>query len=122
MMSAKTVVNGYLAAFYTGDFETARSLVADDFKFKGPFVEASNKSDYFSSADRLATIVRGHRHLRQWEDGNDVATIYEVTLETPAGVGAVVMSEWHVVKDGKLISGRVIFDTAAFRAIVPKPK
>ena len=35
------------------------------------------------------------------------------------GAGSVVMSEWRVARDGELTSGRVMFDTAAFRDLVP---
>jgi hypothetical protein len=31
------------------------------------------------------------------------------------------MSEWHTVRDGKLLSGQVVFDAAAFRAFLPQP-
>jgi ketosteroid isomerase-like protein len=118
-MSAAKLVNEYLRAFYSGDFGKAGALVSDNFTFKGPFVEAANKEAFFASAAPLAPIVKGHRLLRQWEDGDEVSSIYEVNLETQVGKGSVTMSEWHAVCEGKLISGRVILDTAAFRALVP---
>ena len=117
-MSAAKLVNEYLDAFYSGDFGKAGALVSEAFRFKGPFVEAANKEAFFASAVRLAPIVKGHRLLRQWEDDDEVSSIFEVNLETPAGKGSVTMSEWHAVRDGRLISGRVILDTAAFRALV----
>ena len=120
-MSSSKLVNEYLQAFYSGNFALARALVSDDFHFKGPFVEAADKEAFFSSAARLATIVKGHRLLRQWEDGDEVSSFFEVNLETPAGKGAVTMSEWHTVRNGKLISGRVILDTAPFRSLLPSP-
>lgn len=118
-MSNQKLIREYLQSFYTGNFVEARNLVSDDFHFKGPFIEANSKDAYFSSAARLAPIVRGHNLLRQWEDGNEVCSIYEMKVETPVGAGAVQMSEWHTIRDGKLASGRLIFDTAAFRALVP---
>lgn len=48
-----------------------------------------------------------------------MSSIYEVAIETPAASGSVMMSEWHVTDGDKLRSGRVIFDTAAFRALLP---
>jgi hypothetical protein len=48
-----------------------------------------------------------------------VSSIYEMLSETPAGAGSVVVSQWHVARDGELISGRVMFDTTAFRDLVP---
>lgn len=117
--SATALVNHYLDAFYTGDFDTAGLVLADEFSFRGPFIEATGKESFLTSADGLRRIVKGHRLLRQWEDGNEVASIYELRIETPVGAGAVTMSEWHVACDGKLISALVLFDTAAFRALVP---
>ena len=120
-MSPAILVNRYLTAFYSGDFPTARELVAANFHFKGPFVEASNKEAYFSSAALLAPVVKGHKLLQQWQEGNEVCSIFDVKLETPAGNGTITMSEWHTIENDQLHSGRVILDTAAFRALIPPP-
>jgi hypothetical protein len=117
--SARGLVNRYLDAFYLGDFDTAQLVLADGFSFHGPFIEATGRGSFLSSAEGLRGIVKGHRLLRQWEDGSEVASVYEVGIESPAGAGAVTMSEWHVARDHKLVSGFVLFDTAALRALVP---
>lgn len=117
--TALGVVNRYLDGFYRGDHEAARAEVAPDFSFKGPFLEVVGKESFFAGAAGLKRIVRGHRMLRQWVQGGDICSVYEVTLETPAGAGSLPMSEWHTVRDGHLIAGRVLFDSAAFRALVP---
>jgi hypothetical protein len=119
MGQAAKVVNEYLEAFYAGDVERAKRVVADDFSFKGPFVETHTKEAFFESAARLAPIVRGHRLLRQWEEGHEVASVYELRLETPAGSGTVLMSEWHTVRGERLSAGTAMFDSAAFRTLVP---
>ncbi|HEY8094950.1 MAG TPA: nuclear transport factor 2 family protein [Methylobacter sp.] len=119
-MSPATLVNQYLAAFYSGDFPAARDLLADDFHFNGPFVKATNKESYLIAAARLAPVVKGHQLLRQWEQGNEVCSIYDVNLATPAGKGSVTMSEWHTIDKHQLQSARVIFDTATFRALMPR--
>ena len=120
-MSNLILVNQYLTSFYAGDFESAESLVSDDFHFKGPFVEVNGRREFLSAASRLRQIVRGHVLLKQWEDGADICSIYDVNLQTPAGSGSVMMVEWNRVLNGKLVSGRLIFDTGAFRKIVPMP-
>lgn len=122
MTQATETVNKYLTAFYGGDFDSAKSVVADAFSFEGPFLTVSGKDAYFEGAGGLKAIVRGHRVLRQWDDGDDVSTIYEVDFETLAGTGTVPMAEWHRVELGRLISGRVLFDSLAFRALVPPAK
>lgn len=116
--SPSVAVDTYLSAFYSGKFATASSVVADEFSFEGPFIKTQSKDSFFDGAEGLRGIVRGHRTLRQWVDGNDVCTIYDVALETPLGFGSVTMSEWHSVRGAQLVSGRVFFDSAAFRALV----
>ena len=111
------VVNSYLHAFYDGDFEAAGSLLANDFAFNGPFVQVTGKDTFLESASGLRDIVHGHTLLRQWTDGDEVSSIYEVNFVTPHGADAIVMSEWHTVSGGALRSGKVIFDAAAFRAL-----
>jgi hypothetical protein len=72
-----------------------------------------------AAAAGLKPIVRGHRLLRQWADGDEICSWYDVDLQTPVKSGAVTMSEWHAVREGKLVSGRVVFDAAALRAFLP---
>lgn len=112
-------VNAYLAAFCTGDFEAVRPLLAEDFAFHGPFVQVRGREPFLGSAAGLKPIVRGHRLRQQWADGDEVCSWYELSLETPVKSGSVTMSEWHTVRDGKVVSGQVVFDAAAFRAFLP---
>ena len=119
-MSPAALVNEYLSAFYSGDFATARKFVADDYRFKGPFVEAVNKDQYFASAAGLASVVKGHKMLQQWEHGAEVCSIYDVCIQTPTGEGAVTMSEWHTANGGQLQSSRLVLDTAIFRALMQR--
>jgi len=112
------VVNAYLTPFYLGDFEKASAVVSQDFVFVGPFLQVESREKFFKEAEGLRTIVRGHRLLKQWSDSNNVSSIYDVDFETPAGAGSLVMSEWHVLRDGELVSGRIIFDAAAFKNLV----
>lgn len=118
MGQASQVVNEYLTAFTSGDFARARTLVADDFSFQGPFIQSDNKEAFFAGAAGLLPIVRGHRLQRQWEDGDDVCSVYELNVETPAGAGSVLMMEWHTVLQGTVRTAQLVFDTAAFRALV----
>ena len=117
--TASQAVSAYLAAFYSADFLKARALVAADYAFRGPFLQVESRDAFFDGAAGLLAIVRGHRVLRQWADGNDVCSVYEVNLETSSGAGSILMREWNTVRSGLLASGCLVFDTAAFRALVP---
>jgi len=114
-----SVVNHYLTAFYSGDFDRARTLVSEDFAFKGPFIEAASRDAFFTSAAGLTRIVRGHRLLRQWQDGDDICSIFEMNLEAPTKTGSLPVCEWHACRQGIVVSARLLFDTAAFRQFVP---
>jgi hypothetical protein len=118
---AIAVVNAYLDAFTSWRVEEARALVADGFVFEGPFIKTDDKEAFFAGAAGLGRIAQGHRVLRQWADGDDVSTVYEFELGTPERHGPIVMSEWHTVKDGLIVSSRLLFDTAQFRALAPAP-
>lgn len=121
-MSAGTpaqIAEDYLTAFYTGDFARARDLVAETFTFRGPFLQVDGRAAFFEGAQGLKNIVRGHRTVKQWSDAGDVCTLHEVQLQTAAGCGSVLMSEWHTVREGRLAAGQVVFDTARFRALLP---
>lgn len=120
-MSNLTLVNQYLKSFYLGDFDGAESFLADGFNFKGPFIEVIGAREYILAASRLKPIVCGHDLLKQWEEQADVCSIYNVKLQTSVGSGSIMMAEWNRVLNGKLISGQLIFDTGAFRKLVPMP-
>ncbi|MGH3576219.1 MAG: nuclear transport factor 2 family protein [Mycobacterium sp.] len=116
-----TAVTTYLAEFYRGDFERAREVVAEDFSFEGPFLQVQGKEAFFEGAEGLRQIVRGHRLIQQWIDGDEVSSLYEVDIHTPHGQGALLMSEWHSVQFGQLVRGRVVFDTVPFRSLMAPP-
>jgi ketosteroid isomerase-like protein len=118
-MSSAEVFRNYLDRFTAGDLEGASALLAEDFAFHGPMLQAQGKDAFLDGASGLRPIVRGNRMLRQWEDGEEVCSVYEFNVETPVGAGSIPMTEWARVRDGKLVSARVIFDTAQMAALMP---
>jgi hypothetical protein len=64
-------------------------------------------------------MARGCTIHHQWVDGDNVCSIYDFEIETPAGAGAIPMAEWSVIRNGKLVSSRLLFDTAAMAALMP---
>ena len=117
--SSSETVNGYLDTFTKGDLDAAYEYIADDFLFHGPMLASEGKHAFIAGSSGLAPMVRGYTLLRQFEDGDEVCSIYDFHVETPAGAGSVTMTEWNVVHDGRLQSARLVFDTAAFAALMP---
>jgi hypothetical protein len=86
----------------------------DDFHFRAPFhQEEGGKEAYFAGAEKKAHFIREFRILQQWEEGSDVSTIYELDLGTGDSHAQIMMSEWHKVREGRIASSLMIFDTNA---------
>ena len=118
-MTSADVFRSYLERFTAGDVDGAADLLADEFTFVGPVLQANGKAEFLAGAGWLGSIVRGCEMHRQWVDGDEVCSVYEFKVETPVGAGSIPMAEWSVVKGGKLVSSRLLFDTAAMTALMP---
>jgi hypothetical protein len=117
-MDAQAVVERFFTAFYSGDADATREAVTEDFELIGPFATVHSADELFDLAAGLLKIVRGHRVLRWVVAGNDVAALYEIALRGPAGDGWLATGGWFGTVDGRLSSGQLIYDRAAFGAIV----
>jgi ketosteroid isomerase-like protein len=106
------VVQRYYQALGSGDIATARTLLADDLHFEGPFEEFDNADDYMQSIGRLAQIVTGTDVKKVLATGNDVVTIYDLHTNTPAGTSKI--AEWTTVEGDKIAEIRVFFDARPF--------
>jgi SnoaL-like domain len=118
-MSGAEVFRSYLERFTAGDAEGAAELLDDKFTFAGPMLQANSKAEFLAGSSALGPIVRGCDLHHQWVDGDDVCSIYDFKVETPLGAGTIPMAEWSVVRGGKLVSSRLLFDTAAMAALMP---
>lgn len=119
-MNNAAVVRNYLDAFTSGDLDGAMALIADDFSFAGPILQSEGKEAFIEGSRAAQAFAKGYSMHRQFEDGDDVVSIYDFELGAPATPGKVLMTEWNTVRDGKLSSSRVVFDTAQFVALMPQ--
>ena len=120
MSNAAAIFEQYLDRFTSGDVEGAAELLDESFTFHGPMVQTDNKADFLAGTEGLLPIVNGYQMHRVFTDGDEVCAIYDFNVATPAGAGSIPMTEWSVVRDGKLVSSRLVFDTAAFAALMPQ--
>jgi len=118
-MSNADIFRSYLERFTTGDVDSAAELLDDEFSFHGPILQAANKAEFLAGSTTAAAMARGCAIHRQWVDGDEVCSIYDFEIETPAGRGSIPMAEWSIIRDGKLVSSRLLFDTAAMAALMP---
>jgi YHS domain-containing protein/ketosteroid isomerase-like protein len=109
------IVNAYLAAYTSGDVDRAASLVSENFFFQGPMQTTAGTSALRKIVAHVAANARGHRVLRQWQDGDEVCTIYQLSAETDTEATSVLVSEWNTVRGGQVASSLMLFDTGPFR-------
>jgi hypothetical protein len=106
------IVRAYNEAWAAGDVSAARSLIADDLRFRGPMDTFTNADDMARALTALAQVTTGiHWHTLFAEDAADgkqtnVAAFYR--LDT--AVGPLECGEWHVVRDGLIRSIELRFD------------
>jgi hypothetical protein len=117
-VNAQAVAERFFTAFYSGDIQGTRDAVTEDFTMLGPFASVHNADELLELAAGLMKIVRGHKIRQCVAAGNEVAALYEIVIQGPRGQGFLVTSGWFTVAGDRLSSGRVIYDSAAFDAIV----
>ena len=104
---APNVATTYFDAWKAGDFDTMRSLVADDVIFEGPLATLVGAEDYMKGIRGLSRIISEIVILKTFVDGQDVLTWYEMrtTVASP-----VAVANWLHVEGGKITALRVAFD------------
>jgi ketosteroid isomerase-like protein len=118
-MSPAETFRAYLDCFTSADLDGVAELLTEDFSFEGPMLQVNSRQAFLDGTTQLLPIVRGYEMRRQWVEGDEVCSIYDFEIETPAGAGSIPMAEWNTIRDGKLASARLLFDTAAMAALMP---
>ena len=104
---AAKVATTYFDAWKANDFDTMRSLVADDASFEGPLATLEGAEDYIKGIKGLSQVISEIAIQKIFVDGQDVLTWYEMhtTVASP-----VAVANWLHVEEGKIKAVRVAFD------------
>ena len=104
---AAKVATTYFDAWKANDFDTMRSLVAEDVMFEGPLATLEGAEDYIKGIQGLSQVISEIVIQKIFVDGQDVLTWYEMhtTVASP-----VPVANWLRVEGGKIKSLRVAFD------------
>ncbi len=102
-LSPKETVLSYIHALNGKDYDTARSLVADDFSFRSPVMEIATPEEYFRQMRQL--MIR-YEIRKAFADGEDVCLFYDYT----AGGKTLFGCGWYRLKGGKISSLRILSD------------
>lgn len=107
MSDAARTVSTYFSSWKAGDFDTLRSVLADDVSFVGPLGQVDDADTYKESMKRLRAGMVDLDVVKMFVDGDDVLTWFEMKLHDGT---AVPVANWSHVEDGKVKRVRVTFD------------
>ncbi len=104
---AKTIAAAYFEAWKAKDFDTYRSLLADDVDFDGPMAHVHGADDCVEGIKGMSKIVTDIVVQKVFVDGADVLTWFD--LHTSAAK-PLPTANWSHVEDGKITRIKVAFD------------
>ena len=115
MGHAIDVVDRFYDATNARRVQDLPALVADDVTFIGPLMQATGAREYVAMNEQLLGFHTDTRMLCQFERDEDVCSIYELDMSTPAGGSiSVTIADWIRIADGKIASQRIYFDPRSF--------
>ncbi|MEE1782380.1 nuclear transport factor 2 family protein [Streptomyces sp. SP17BM10] len=100
----------YYAAWKAKDYDTLRSVLADDIEFTGPFGNASGADDLREKIEKAPGSFTDIVIRKVFSDGPDVVTWFEMhtSFAPPVQVAA-----WSHVVDGKIARHQAALDPRA---------
>jgi hypothetical protein len=83
MGKALEVANQYYDLLNNKDFSGLRGLISENILFIGPVVQRSGAIEYIDALKRLFKFHKKSQMLKQFENGNDVCSIYDLIMDKP---------------------------------------
>lgn len=114
-MTTRETIQRYFDAIHAGGWE---SFIADDFVFVNSNLDraAHGRAAYVEGAGRFFRATTKVEVKKLIVDGNDASVIARYQVRSPRGTTSLCdVAEVLSVRDGKIASNAIFFDTAAFR-------
>jgi hypothetical protein len=91
------------------------NVITGDMKFDGPLMKFNGAREYIESTKQFLQMHRGTRMKKQFENGSDVCSIYEMDIATPAG-GTITLEvvDWLQVSNDKVAKQKIYYDPRDF--------
>jgi hypothetical protein len=103
----RSLAETYFRSWKAKDFDTLRSILADDVTFRGPMGEADGVESCLKGLAAMGGMMTDLVIRKIFVDGDDVLTWYDIhTADTPP----MPTANWSHVEDGKIATIRATFD------------
>lgn len=84
--------------------EGLKELLADSMTFSGPLMHTSNVKKYLQMLGQFGKFHDGIEMFRQFENGDDACSIYQMNLKTPSGGSfSAQIADWIKMSGGKIV-------------------
>lgn len=115
-----TVNDFYRVTLENPDENGLEGFMAPDVRFVGPLQETEGAAAYIELNLQLLPFHAGTRMRAQFEAGDEVCSIYDMDLRTPAGDTLTLkLADWITVTDGKITAQTIYYDPREFAQAFP---
>lgn len=92
-----------------------RDMLTEDFVFIGPLMKTEGREPYVGLLGQFLQAHVGYRFHRQFVAGDDICSIYDMTVRTPAGgTLTLTLADWLTLRDGRICQQQLYYDPRAF--------
>ena len=102
----------FVEAFGKADADTIAGLFADDIVFESPRVRIAGAAAVLAAISEFAKAVQGVDVVAALGDDEKAVVVYDMKT---APFGTIRAVDYLVVRDGKIISDSLVFDTYEVR-------
>lgn len=114
LMATRITVQDYYSGLAQRD--GWQSHIADDMAFTGPGFSSNGKAGYVEATSRFMRVVKTVAVRDLIVEGDKACALARYDLESPKGHRWTCdVAEFLTIKDGKIASSSIFFDTAKFR-------
>lgn len=114
-MENKALIEQYYSAFAKHDLNEARTMLADNFTFRGPIMEASSADDMMEKMSAFGCDYKSEVHDMLCEKDRVVVN-FTCTFSAPFEA-TLDMCEWFTIRDGKIASSELFYDASKMPAL-----
>ena len=115
MGKALEVVNRFYDTTENEKGKGLENVLASDMTFDGPLMKTFGAEDYINTTKQFLQMHKATRMLKQFENGSDICSIYEMDIATPAGGTITVeLTDWIKVSNGKVAKQKIYYDPREF--------
>lgn len=115
MTSTKQIVTSFYANIESKDFDAVRKLLHDDLQVQDPMGNLDGADQLIGKLTQASGVTESFRMKHVFVDGDRASCVYDLITATPIRESQV--SEYFELRDGRIVSMRVHYDSQPWNAL-----